>query len=176
MAATAGDQGEVRQTTAPEGRLWALVRPATIYGTIIVSAVIVAADDNDSDLDVFLLTIASTVLIWLAHLLSEAVAGEHAVTNPPTPLRVVFRYALSSSAGLLFAAVLPLLFLLLGVFDILSESLAYFAALAAAVLSLAVLGWLVFAHRGSAWPIRLVGALATAILGAVVILLKAIAH
>jgi len=150
------------------------VRPPTIYGTIIVSAVIVAADDHDSDFEVFVLTLSTIVMVWAAHFLSEVVAGEHAVTNPPTPLRVVVGHAMVHSSGLLAAAVLPLLFLLIGTFGGLTEYISYYCALAAAILVLAVLGWLVFAHRGNAWPVRLAGAVGTALLGAVVIVLKAI--
>jgi hypothetical protein len=159
-----------------ESPWWFLVRPPTIYGTIIVSAVIVAADDHDSDFQVFLLTLATIVIVWVAHVLSEMVAGEHAVTNPPTPLRIVLGHAMVHSSGLLISAILPLLLLLIGTFGGLTEYIAYYAALAVAVLSLAVLGWLVFAHRGNAWPVRLAGAVGTALLGAIVVFLKSLVH
>jgi hypothetical protein len=165
------------EATAPaENPWWFLVRPPTIYGTIIVSAVIVAADDNDSDFEVFLLALSTIVLVWIAHVLSEVVAGEHAVTNPPTPLPVVLRHAMVHSSGLLVSAILPLLFLLVGTFGGLTEYIAYYASLGIAVLSLAVLGWLVFAHRGNSWPIRLAGAVVTALLGAAVVFLKSLVH
>jgi hypothetical protein len=163
-------------TAKTESRWWFLVRPPTIYGTIIVSAVIIAADDDDTDLRVFVLTLATIVVVWVAHVLSEVVAGEHAVTNPPTPLRAVFVSALQHSIGLLVSAILPLVLLLVGSLGGLTEYVAYYAALLVALLTLAVLGWLVFAHRGNAWPIRLAGALGTALLGAAVIFLKSLIH
>jgi hypothetical protein len=78
------------------------------------------------------------------------------------------------SSGLLVAAILPLLLLLVGTFGGLTEYIAYYGALGVAVVVLAVLGWLVFAHRGNAWPVRLAGAVGTALLGAIVIALKAL--
>jgi hypothetical protein len=155
-----------------ESRWWFLVRPPTIYGTIIVAAVIAAASDQDSDFEVFVLTLSTIVIVWVAHVLSESVAGEHAVTNPPTPLHTVIRHAMVHSSGLLVSAILPLLLLLVGTFGGLTEYIAYYGALGVAVVVLAVLGWLVFAHRGNAWPVRLAGAVGTALLGAIVIALK----
>jgi hypothetical protein len=161
---------------APEGRWWFLVRPQVIYGTIIVSAVIVAAPDNDADLEVVGLTAATVVLVWIAHVFSEIVAGEHTVTNPPTPFRVVLSHALTHALGLLISAVLPLLTLAIGVIGLLANHVAYLASLGVGVVSLAVLGWFVFAHRGNAWPIRLVGALGTGLLGAIVVALNSLVH
>lgn len=176
MAVAPRKSPAAKRASPSESRWWFLVGPPTIYGTIIVSAVIVAANDNDSDFEVFVLTLWTIVIVWVAHVLSEAVAGEHAVTNPPTPLRTVIRQAMLHSSGLLVSAILPLVLLLVGTFGGLTEYIAYYGALAVAVLSLGVLGWLVFAHRGNAWPIRLAGALGTAFLGAIVVFLKSLIH
>jgi hypothetical protein len=107
---------------------------------------------------------------------SEIVAGEHTVTNPPTPFRVVLRHAIGHGVGLLISAVLPLVCLLVGSLGGFTRPFAYYAALGVGVLSLAVLGWFVFAHRGNAWPIRLAGAAGTALLGGVVVGLNAFVH
>jgi len=163
-------------TRTPESRWWFLVRPSVIYGTIIVSAVIVAANDEDSDLAVLTLTLLTVVIVWIAHVFSEIVAGEHAVTNPPTPFRAVLLHAMAHGAGILIAGVLPLLCLLLGVVGVFANHVAYLAALGVAVLSLGVLGWLVFAHRGNAWPVRLAGAVGTGLLGAIIVALNALVH
>ena len=160
----------------PEGRWWFLVRPQVIYGTIIVSAVVVAADDSDADLEVLGLTAATIVIVWIAHVFSEIVAGQHTVTNPPTPFRTVLTHAMTHGAGLLISAVLPLLMLAVGAVGLLPNHVAYQSALAVGVLSLAVLGWFVFAHRGNAWPIRLAGAVGTGLLGAGVVALNSFVH
>jgi hypothetical protein len=160
----------------PESRWWFLVRPPVIYGTVIVSAVIVAAPDDEPDLQLVLLTLLTVAIVWIAHVFSEIVAGEHTVTNPPTPFAVVLRHAMEHGAGLLIAAVLPILCLLVGSLGGFTQSFAYYAALGVGVLSLAVLGWFVFAHRGNRWPIRLAGAAGTALLGAVVVWLNTVVH
>lgn len=147
-----------------------------IYGTVIVSAVIVAAPDNEPDLELVLLTLSTVAIVWVAHVFSEIVAGEHTVTNPPTPFRVVLRHAIGHGAGLLIAAVLPIVCLLIGSLGGFTQSFAYYASLGVGVLSLAVLGWFVFAHRGNAWPIRLAGAAGTALLGGIVVALNALVH
>ena len=155
---------------------WFLVRPPVIYGTVIVSAVIVAAPDNDPDLELVLLTLATIGIVWVAHVFSEIVAGEHTVTSPPTPFRLVLRHAMSHSAGLLIAAVLPIVCLLIGSLGGIAQSAAYYASLGVGVLSLGLLGWFVFAHRGNIWPIRLAGAVGTALLGVGVVALNGLIH
>ena len=152
------------------------MRPSVIYGTVIVSAVIVAAPDNDPDLELVVLTLLTIAIVTVAHVFSEIVAGEHTVTNPPTPFRVVLRHAFGHAAGLLISAVLPLACLLIGSLGGFTRPFAYYAALGVGVLSLALLGWFVFAHRGNAWPIRLAGAVGTALLGAVVVWLNTVIH
>jgi hypothetical protein len=147
-----------------------------IYGTIIVSAVIVAAPDDDPDLDLVLLTLVTIAIVWVAHVFSEIVAGEHAITAPPTPFPVVLLEALKHASGLLLAAVLPVICLLIGSIGGFTQTAAYYASLGVGVLTMGVLGWFVFAHRGNAWPIRLVGALGTALLGAGVVALNGIIH
>ena len=155
---------------------WFLVRPPVIYGTVIVSAVIVAAPDDVPDLELVLLTLATVAVVWASHVFSEIVAGEHAITNPPVPFGTVLRQAMSHAAGLLIAAVLPILCLLIGSFGGFTQTFAYYASLGAGVLSLGVLGWFVFAHRGNAWPVRLAGAVGTALLGAGVVALNGLIH
>jgi hypothetical protein len=94
MARTPRDSGAKPAATAPESRWWFLVRPPVIYGTVIVSAVIVAAPDSEPDVELVLLTLSTIVIVWVAHVFSEIVAGEHTVTNPPTPFRVVLSHAM----------------------------------------------------------------------------------
>ncbi|MDP9027106.1 MAG: hypothetical protein M3N46_06050 [Actinomycetota bacterium] len=154
--------------------LWTLIGPSFIYGTIIVTAVMVVADDTQPDVDVFLVVLASVVIVWIAHTFSELVAGGPRATDVPIPTRTVLRHALDGSAGLLTSATLPLLFLLLGAFGVLEEYLAYYLAIGAAILSLAIVGWLSVQRRGYGWRLRVAGALATTLAGALVVILKAL--
>jgi hypothetical protein len=176
MAPHGRNSGGRHPAGVPESRWWLLVRPSVIYGTVIVTAVIVAAPDDDPDLALVGLTLGTIGIVWVAHVFSEIVAGEHAVTNPPTPFRVVLVEAIGHGAGLLLSAVLPVLCLLVGSLGGITQSAAYYASLGVGVLTMGVLGWFVFAHRGNAWPIRLVGALVTALLGAGVVALNGFIH
>jgi hypothetical protein len=176
MASAARKSVDSAPASVSESRWWFLVRPQVIYGTVIVSAVIVAAPDRDPDLELVLLTLVTIAIVWVAHVFSEIVAGEHAVTNPPTPFHVVLGHAMLHGAGLLISAVLPIVCLLIGSLGGFTQSGAYYASLGVGVLSLGVLGWFVFAHRGNAWSIRLAGAVGTALLGAGVVALNGLIH
>jgi hypothetical protein len=72
--------------------------------------------------------------------------------------------------------VLPAIFLLLAVVNVLDEYVAYYAALWVGVLVLAVLGYLASARRGSPWYWRVLSALVTASLGLLVIWLSSLVH
>ncbi len=164
-------------TTAPadpelHGWRW-LVGPSFIYGTIFVTAVMVVAEDTQSNLDVFLITFGTIVAVWVAHTFSEVVAGGPSGSVAPTPPREILRHALEHSEGLLAAGVLPLLMLLLGSF-LGTEHWTYYAAVGIAVVSLAVVGWFAVRRRGYGWPYRLVGSVATAVVGALVVFLKSL--
>jgi hypothetical protein len=176
MATNAKKSGGSRPAGAPESRWWFLVRPSVIYGTVIVSAVIVAAPDDDPDIELVLLSLGTIAIVWVAHVFSEIIAGEHAVTNPPTPFRTVLAHAIGHGAGLLIAGILPIACLLVGSLGGFTQSGAYYASLAVGVLTMGVLGWFVFAHRGNSWPIRLLGAVGTALLGAGVVALNGFIH
>ncbi len=152
--------------------LWYLIGPSFIYGTIITTAVMVVADDNESDFDVFFVVLASTIIVWIAHTFSELVAGGPRAADTPIPAGVVLRHAFEHSLGLLTAAALPLVFLLLGALGAFDEYLAYYLALGASILSLGVVGWLSVRRRGYAWPLRLASALGTMLVGMLVVILK----
>lgn len=150
--------------------------PPFIYSTIIVSAVIVVADDFQSDLELFEVTLGTVLAVWIAHVFSETVAKGFNVHPRPTPIRLLFHEAIVDSMGVLLAAVLPLVILLGGVVGVLDEYVAFWTALGVSVVVLGVVGWMVFWRRGCRWPIRLGGAVATAALGVIVVGLKAFVH
>lgn len=152
--------------------LWMLIGPSFIYGTIIAVTDMVLADDSQADIDVFVFVLASIVIVWIAHTVSEVVAGGPAGDEAPTPAGAVVRHALEHSLGLLTAAILPMLFLLLGALQVLDEYLAYYLALGASIVALGVVGWLSVQRRGYIWPWRLLGAVGSVLLGVLVVILK----
>ena len=70
----------------------------------------------------------------------------------------------------------PALLLLLGATDAVSDSVAPWAALWACVVILGALGYLGFRRRGSTIAVCLVGALATAGFGLIMVALKVLLH
>lgn len=161
----------------PKHAIWrAVFSPPFIYSTIIVSAVIIVADDFESDLELFELTLGTVVVVWIGHVFSETVAKGFNVHPNPTPVRELFHHALVDSVGVLVGAILPLFFLLLGALGVFDETFAYWSSLGISVIALGVVGWMLVGRRGSTWPWRLVGALGTAALGVLVVALKALVH
>jgi hypothetical protein len=154
----------------------ALVTPELIYGTIISSAVIAVAEDDDDDFDVFVVTFVTMLVFWAAHVFAIAVANHGMRNGRVIGIGQAFREGVHHSVGLLYASVVPLLFLILGSVGVLDEDTAYLVALVVGMVVLGVLGWMAFADRGSPWPMRLLGGLGTALFGLVIVAFKAVLH
>jgi hypothetical protein len=152
------------------------VTPESIYGTILVSALIVIVEDDESDFSLLVTVATSSFVFWIAHVFAATVANHGKRFGKEIPLGEALAHAVRHSAGLLTSAILPVLMLALGAFGVISESLAYDLALAVGVVVLVALGWLAFAERGARWYSCLLGGVVTGLLGLAVILLKAVLH
>lgn len=154
--------------------------PAAIYGTIVYASVVAASsvygDDQHSALYVLLFSLISIVVFWLAHVYSTALGYHGDASRLSDRLRDSFRHALFESSGMLEAAVIPSIPLLLGALGVLSAPSAVVFALWLTVLMLALLGYLVFFVRGRPVANCLAGAAVTGLFGIVVILLKTALH
>ena len=153
-----------------------LVTPESIYGTILVSALIGSAEDEDNNLDVLVSMLATVLVLWIAHLFAGAIAQHFKRDGKEIPVREAMRLSVKQSSGLLLAATIPSCVLVLGIVGTLDEIFAYYLALLMGTLVLGVLGWFAFAERGSRWYIRFAGACVTGFLGILVIVLKIIFH
>ena len=150
-----------------------------MYGNILVSGMIVVAGTHGATAWNVLITVIGTVLVfWAAHVyagtLSLHVIGEG--EGEAHPLAHSFRLALRRSFGMLIAALLPSLVLLFGTLRVIDDQVALWVALWLGVGILGVIGYMVYARRGSSLPVRLLGALVSAGFGIVMVLLKAFAH
>ncbi|MCU1513203.1 MAG: hypothetical protein JWO10_293 [Microbacteriaceae bacterium] len=150
-----------------------LATPQAIYGTLLVSAIIGSASDEDPDRLVLELALRTTIVFWIAHVFADGLA-HYGRGGDGMSASASLRYGLRHGAGLLYAGIIPCLCLLLGALGLLEEYFAYYLALAIPVVLLGSLGWVTLANRGSSWPVRLAGAAVTALLGIVVILIKII--
>ena len=157
-----------------------LVAPQLIYGTLLISAVIGSAEDNDPDKQVLLTALTTSMVFWAAHVLCDALShiGKHPRMpgdKPGPALSGAIRLGLSHSGGMLYAAVLPCLLLASGALGILPEAPAYWLALGLPVASLALLGWLTFRDH-LPWYTRTLAALCVSALGIIVIIMKIAVH
>ena len=174
------DERNVKQTRTV-GRLH-LVRShfATdegVYGVILVAGMIVASGGGSATaFTVFLAVVGTVIVFWAAHVYAGTVAHHIFEDGRVIGIRDSLRAALRRSWGLLVSALIPSSILLLGVAEVVPDAAAVWIALWGCVAVLAVLGYIAFARRRAPWHIRLIGALATAGFGILMILLKAWIH
>jgi hypothetical protein len=151
----------------------------SVYGTVLVSGMIVVAGSyGATSMQVFLSVFGTVVVFWAAHVYAGTIAG-HGISEDvgdDTSLLTAFRRALRRSVGFLTSALPPSVVLLLGALDAVDDKVAIWVALWLGVVILAVLGFIVFSLRGDSWPVRILGALGTAVFGIAMILLKALIH
>lgn len=149
----------------------------SVYGTVLVSGMIVVAGSyGATSWEVFLSVFGTVVVFWAAHVYAGTIAGHGEVQGDESTLATAFRRALRRSVGFLTSALPPSAILLLGALQTVDDKVAIWAALWLGVVILAVLGFIVFSLRGDSWLIRILGALGTAAFGVAMIILKALIH
>ncbi|MFP3466771.1 hypothetical protein [Leifsonia sp. SIMBA_070] len=149
----------------------------SVYGTVLVSGMIVATGGHgSSSIQVFVTVISTVAVFWAAHVYAGTIAGHGLDEGGRSGLASSFRAALRRSLGFLTSALPQSAVLLLGALHTIDDTAALWAALWLGVAILAVLGFTVFALRGDSWPIRIIGAVTTALFGVAMIVLKAVIH
>ena len=149
----------------------------SVYGTVLVSGMIVVAGSyGATSWQVFLSVFGTVIVFWAAHLYAGTIAGHGAFEGDDTSLSAAFRRALRRSVGFLTSALPPSIVLLLGALQAVDDKVAIWVALWLGVVILAILGFVVFSLRGDSWPVRILGSLGTAAFGVAMILLKAFIH
>ncbi|MDO9397533.1 MAG: hypothetical protein Q7T71_13380 [Herbiconiux sp.] len=179
--AGAGPGAGVSAPTSAGRGLWRrlrheLVTPESIYGTIIVSALIVLIEDGETDFDLLVTVAVTSFVFWIAHVFAVTVAHPGWRHGRAIPIGEALGNAVRHSAGLLLAAIIPVSILALGAAGLIHEDVAYHAALDVNIGILFLMGVLAFVERGARWYSCLVAGLVTAALGVAVIVLKAIFH
>lgn len=156
-----------------------LTTASAIYGTIVYAGLIGASSvHEDDDVENVLITSLLTLLVfWLAHVYSAALAhhgddSHEGVVTLGTSLRHGFR----ESSGMLFAAILPTIPLVLGSTGALDHESSVMGALRISTLVLFILGFAAFVVRGYRWWAWFLGGAATALFGVVIVLLEAGTH
>ncbi len=161
------DSGFTKHLTSGEG----------VYGLILVSGLIATASSGQApSFRVLLFVVVTLGVFWLAHVYS-GVVGQHgrmSSDGTPTKLRLAIRESVREARGMLLSAVLPAAALMLGVVGVLQDRTANWLALWVCVGVLAWLGYRSYRNLGAALHVRLLGALATASFGLIIIVAKAI--
>lgn len=125
---------------------------------------------------VLIWVVLSTLVFWVAHVFAHAVAAHGIHEGEAVTVGEATRRALVHSAGMLYAPILPTVPLVLGAFDLIPDPVAVEVALWLSVVLLGLLGFLAFTARRATIGTRLLGGLATAALGLVIIVVNALMH
>ena len=145
-----------------------------VYGIVLVTALIAAEIDAETDFDVILFVLGTVAVFWLAHVYAAVVASRG--RRPAPPLRAAVRDGIRHSSGMALAMLIPVLLLSLGAMQLVEEWTAYFLALASGVVILGVIGYANARRNGSSWPWRILGIVSTTLLGLLVIALSIAVH
>lgn len=164
------------------GLLGDLVSEKTVYGVMLISGmlVIVATDSEAATWDALVKVLVTVGVFWLAHVYSSTVAhlGDHPEIEASSQVRLsrAARYAVRHSLGMLGTALVPLVILGLGAAGVLGHTVAVWTTLWLDVVLLAVIGFLGMSGWTEKLWVKLIGAGATALLGVILIVLKAFVH
>lgn len=148
-----------------------------VYGTILYAALVAGVSDADATaLEVLLVAAFSLLVFWGAHVFAGTIATHGVKNGEEIPLGEAVRRSVGHSSGMLYAAILPSVALLLGVFRLLIVDDAVSLALLIAMVTLGLLGYQAFAQRKSTIIVRILGGIGTAFFGLLMILLNLLVH
>lgn len=149
-----------------------------VYGTILVCGLIATSASAGAPAWQVLVFVLVTVLVfWSAHVYSSVVAGHgraKATGAAAITLGEAIRKAVSEARGMLISALIPVLTLVLGVLGVLSDESSSWVAMWVCVAVLAALGFMSYRRLGAKPLMQVVGSIATASFGIVIVIAKAI--
>lgn len=145
-----------------------------IYGLILYAALIAASsvEDDPEPLVVLVFSGLSLLIFWGAHVF----AGTIVTHADNMPLFRAIWHAMKHSSGMLWAAVLPSVPLVLGIFHVVADDDAIDLALTICTIILFMLGYTAFARRKAHVIARIFGGIGCALFGTLVIALNAAVH
>ena len=147
---------------------------AAIYGTITATAVIGAGAGHAPLTTVLALTIATLVILWLAHVYTGAL-GHH--LKGGTQLRwATVRESMGEESPMLFAPALSVLVLLLGIFGVLAEHTAARLAIWIGVAQLFAWGVVYARRQGWSWQSSALAGIVNGAFGLVIVFLEVLLH
>jgi hypothetical protein len=154
-----------------------LVTADAVYGVILYSALIaVVSEKENHSLEVFVVSFLSLVVFWGAHVYAGTIANHVVRDGREITLGAAFHEAVNHTSGMLYAAVLPSIPLIIGAFHGLSDNDAASISMLIVVVQLALIGYQSFAQRKSRIVVRIFGAIGTALFGLIMVILNYIVH
>lgn len=146
--------------------------PAAIYGLIVFAAFVTIASDHAEDpWDMLDASAWTLVVFFTAHVFAHTLTdhGERGLGE-------AWWHAVRHSAGMLYAAIPSALVLVVCGMQGASADDAYVATVWTTTIVLAILGYVAYWRRGAHPMIRLLGAVGTAVLGILIVLLEYAVH
>ena len=147
---------------------------STVYGTVTVMATLTAFANTKTPWELATLVATTAFVLWIAHLYAHGLA-ESISLRQPLRFHELTRIA-HNELGILLAAVLPTLVLLLGVIGVIEESTCVWIAIAIALATLAAQGLRYARIESVGWKGTLTAVAANLALGLFIVALKVTVH
>lgn len=148
---------------------------AAIYGVILVSGMIIVMTRFEVEPWSMVIKVAGTVVVfWAAHVFAATIP--HIGTDSAESVGGHVAHAMKHSVGMIVVAALPTVILTIGALGWIARDVSVWASMWGGILILATLGYLAVARRSPSRIRRALGALVTAGLGMLLMLLKAVIH
>jgi hypothetical protein len=147
---------------------------STVYGTVTVMATLTAFANTKTPWELTTLVATTALVLWIAHLYAHGLAESISLAQP---LRFdeLTRIA-HNEFGILLAAVLPTLVLLLGVIGLIDESTCVWIAIAVSLGTLAAQGFRYARIESVGWKGTVTAVAANLALGLFIVALKVTVH
>lgn len=145
--------------------------PVAVYGLIVYTTVVLIADEEGPVSELLSVAISSLVVFYLAHVFAHTLSdhGRHG-------LGAATRLAFIHSLGMLYACAPSTIAMIVTAFFTSDAGDVQDAGIWAALAMLAVLGFSAYARTGAKLWVRLLGAVGTALLGLLVVMLEFLLH
>ena len=155
-------------TQHPLGRLF-LLNPDSILGLMMFSVVLAVQDEQSSSFELVLVSFAGVFALWVAHVFAHTIAGHSVTEDHRISLWKAFRASVHDAMPMfLWPAPSVVTLLVAPIFGVDTAS-AVDLAFAVMFATLFLFGFLVFQYRRRSVLTRIVGGLATALAGMIVI-------
>ena len=146
--------------------------PAAIYGLLVFQAFIAIDSDDAHDVwEVLATSVSTLVVFFIAHVFAEVLThhGRHGFW-------VATWHAMQHASGMLYAAIPASLVMIVGALQGSDMDDVFGETMLVTWVVLAVLGYAAYSARGAHVVMRILGALGTAALGIVIVLLEYAIH